>query len=85
VNGSGIDHWAPFHWEIPPDTDMQKDAETQEMDDTDPQSPLVACHERPAKAKALPSESTDAQYPVGAHPTASNPVAPSRVDGTDQT
>jgi hypothetical protein len=63
---------------------MQKDAETQEMDDTEPQSPLVACHAWPVNAKALPSESTDAQYPVGAQPTASSPVAPSSVAGADQ-
>jgi hypothetical protein len=84
VYGLGIAHCSPFHWEMPPDTETQKDAETQEIDETDPQSPLVPCHDWPSEAKAFPSESTDAQYPVGAQPTASSPVAPSTVIGADQ-
>jgi hypothetical protein len=59
--GFGVDHWSPFHWEMPPDTDTQNEAETQEMDDTDPQSPLVPRHDCPSKANAVPAASTEAQ------------------------
>ena len=58
---SGMVHWPPFHCEIPPEVDMQNEDETQEMDDTDPQSPLVPDHDPPLNAKALPSASTAAQ------------------------
>ncbi len=84
VYGSGVVHWSPFHSEIPPDTEMQNDAETQEMDETEPQAPLVPRHACPSKANAFPSESTDAQYPVGAQPTASRSLAPPTVTGGDQ-
>ena len=52
--GLGIAHCSPFHWEMPPDTETQKVAETQEIDETDPQSPLVPCHDWPSEAKAFP-------------------------------
>ena len=45
--GVGLVHGAPFHCEMPPEVDMQNDEETQEMADTDPQSPLVPAHEPP--------------------------------------
>jgi hypothetical protein len=61
VYGFGIDHCWPFHCEMPPDTDMQNEDETHEMDDTDPQSPLVPRHDCPSKAKAVPEASTEAQ------------------------
>ena len=32
---------------MPPEVDMQNEEETQAMDDTDPQSPLVPDHEPP--------------------------------------
>ena len=83
--GLGCVHCSPFHWEMPPETDMQNEAVTQEIADTDPQSPLVPCHEPPAKAKAFPSASTAAQYPTGAHPTAPSPLAPSSVVGANHT
>jgi len=59
--GFGVVQLAPSHWEIPPDTETQNVEETHEIDETDPQSPLVPCHDPPSKAKAFPSESTDAQ------------------------
>lgn len=59
--GSGIDQLSPFHWESPPDADMQSVVETQEIADTDPQSPLVRVHDVPLSEKALPSASTAAQ------------------------
>jgi len=81
---SGMLHRSPFHWEIPPDVDMQNEAVAHEMADTDPQSPLVPAQALPLNAKAFPSASTAAQYPDGAHPTASRPLAPSSVVGGDQ-
>ena len=44
---SGMVHCEPSHCEMPPEADMQNEDETQEMADTDPQSPLVATHEPP--------------------------------------
>jgi len=67
VREEAVPNWAgwvqddPFHWEMPPEVDMQNDDETHEMDDTDPQSPLVPCHPCPSVAKAFPSASTAAQ------------------------
>jgi hypothetical protein len=58
---AGIVHDEPFHWDSPPEADMQNDAVTQEMDETEPQSPLVACQADPCMAKAFPSASTAAQ------------------------
>ena len=46
---------------MPPDTDKQKVGSTQEIDDTDPQSPAVARQPSELSAKASPSESTAAQ------------------------
>ena len=83
--GSGTDHACPFHCEMPPETDMQNEEETQEIAETDPQSPLVPVHDPPSEAKASPDASTAAQYPVGAQPIASSPSAPSTVTGADQT
>lgn len=83
-SGSGIDQLSPSHWESPPDADMQNIEETQEMADTDPQSPLVRFHKVPLKANAFPSASTAAQYDDDAHPTASRPLAPPKVTGADQ-
>lgn len=80
----GMVHDWPFHCEIPPEADMQNDEDTHEIDDTDPQSPLVPCHPWPSNPKASPCASTAAQYPVGVHPTASSPLAPSSVVGADQ-
>jgi hypothetical protein len=68
---------------MPPETDMQNDGLTQEIAETDPQSPLVPLHEPPLKAKAFPSASTAAQYPPGAHPTDSSPLAPLSDVGAD--
>ena len=64
---------------------MQNVEETQEIPDTDPQSPLVAFHAPESKAKAFPCASMLAQYPETAHPTASRPFAPSKVTGADHT
>jgi len=78
-----VQDW-PSHCERPPEEDMQNAEETQEMEETDPQSPLVPCHDWPSNAKAFPSASTAAQYPVGAQPTASRPLAPSTGTSDDQ-
>ena len=76
VYGLGIAHCSPFHWEMPPDTETQKVAETQEIDETDPQSPLVPCHDWPSEAKAFPSESTDARVPGGSTAHRTEPGGP---------
>jgi hypothetical protein len=81
---AGWDQVSPFHCEMPPEVDMHKEEEAQEIADTDPQSPLVPVHPPPLNAKAFPSASTVAQYWEGAQPTASRPLAPSMVTGADQ-
>jgi hypothetical protein len=81
---SGVVQDPPFHCERPPDDDMQKEELMQEMDVTDPQSPLVWCQPAPLYAKASPSPSTAAQYPEGEQPMPSTPAAPGTVMGADQ-
>ncbi len=58
---SGSVHDEPFHIEIPPEVDTQNADDTQEMSDTEPQSPGVPCQSDPVVANASPSASTAAQ------------------------
>lgn len=47
---------------MPPDTETQNEDDTQLIDETEPQSPLVPCHDRPpSDEKAYPSASTAAE------------------------